>query len=134
MRWRINQQKRLHCVLNQDIALSKTLANEPEAIEEKVVEKALRPKLLEEFSGQRKIVDNLQIFIQAAKQRGDALDHVLLHGPPGLGKTTLSHIITNEIGANLKLPVLYLKNQVTSQDCSPTSSPVMCCLLTKFTA
>ena len=109
MRWRINQQKRLHCVLNQAIALSKTLANEPEAIEEKVVEKALRPKLLEEFSGQRKIVDNLQIFIQAAKQRGDALDHVLLHGPPGLGKTTLSHIITNEIGANLKLtsgPVL----------------------------
>jgi len=89
--------------------LSKELANEPAAPEEKLVEKALRPKLLEEFSGQKKIVDNLQIFIQAAKQRGDALDHVLLHGPPGLGKTTLSYIITNEIGANLKLtsgPVL----------------------------
>jgi holliday junction DNA helicase RuvB len=89
--------------------LSKTLANEPNTGEEKLVEKALRPKLLDEFSGQRKIVDNLQIFIQAAKQRGDALDHVLLHGPPGLGKTTLSHIITNELGAALKMtsgPVL----------------------------
>ena len=89
--------------------MSKTLANEPVGNEDKVVEKALRPKLLEEFSGQRKIVDNLQVFIQAAKKRGDALDHVLLHGPPGLGKTTLSHIITNEIGASLKLtsgPVL----------------------------
>jgi holliday junction DNA helicase RuvB len=89
--------------------MSKTLANEPNTGEEKLVEKALRPKLLDEFSGQRKIVDNLQIFIQAAKQRGDALDHVLLHGPPGLGKTTLSHIITNELGAALKMtsgPVL----------------------------
>jgi Holliday junction DNA helicase RuvB len=89
--------------------MSKTLANEPTTGEEKLVEKALRPKLLDEFSGQRKIVDNLQIFIQAAKQRGDALDHVLLHGPPGLGKTTLSHIITNENGAALKMtsgPVL----------------------------
>jgi Holliday junction DNA helicase RuvB len=89
--------------------LSKTLANEPANDEEKLVEKALRPKLLDEFSGQQKIVDNLQVFIQAAQKRGDALDHVLLHGPPGLGKTTLSHIITNELGANLKMtsgPVL----------------------------
>jgi holliday junction DNA helicase RuvB len=89
--------------------MSKQLASEPVAGEEKLVEKALRPKLLGEFSGQQKIVDNLQIFIQAAKQRGDALDHVLLHGPPGLGKTTLSHIITNELEASLKMtsgPVL----------------------------
>jgi holliday junction DNA helicase RuvB len=89
--------------------LSKQLANEPAVTEEKLIEKALRPKLLDEFSGQRKIVDNLQVFIQAAKQRGEALDHVLLHGPPGLGKTTLSHIITNELNASLKLtsgPVL----------------------------
>jgi len=71
--------------------------------EEKQVEKALRPKLLDDFSGQPKIVDNLQVFIQAAKLRGEALDHVLLHGPPGLGKTTLSHIISNELGASLKL-------------------------------
>lgn len=89
--------------------MAKELAHEPASGEEKQVEKALRPKLLEEFSGQQKIVDNLKVFIQAACQRGDALDHVLLHGPPGLGKTTLSHIIANELGANLKMssgPVL----------------------------
>ncbi len=77
--------------------------------DDKVIEKALRPKLLDEFSGQKKIIDNLKVFIEAAKQRNEALDHVLLHGPPGLGKTTLSHIISNEIGANLKMtsgPVL----------------------------
>ena len=77
--------------------------------EELVVEKALRPDRLQDFSGQPKIVENLQIFIQAALQRGEALDHVLLHGPPGLGKTTLSHIIANELGAELKMtsgPVL----------------------------
>ena len=85
------------------------MANEPQGSEDKVIEKALRPKLLDEFRGQQKIVDNLQIFIQAAKQRGDALDHVLLHGPPGLGKTTLSHIVANELEASLKMtsgPVL----------------------------
>jgi holliday junction DNA helicase RuvB len=77
--------------------------------EERQVEKALRPKLLEEFKGQPKIVENLQIFIAAARQRGDALDHVLLHGPPGLGKTTLSYIISSELGTNLRItsgPVL----------------------------
>ncbi len=77
--------------------------------EEKLVERALRPKALDDFSGQSKIVSNLKIFIGAAKLRGEALDHVLLHGPPGLGKTTLAHIISNELGANMKMtsgPVL----------------------------
>ena len=77
--------------------------------EEQQYERALRPKELDEFSGQEKIVENLRIFIQAARQRGEALDHVLLHGPPGLGKTTLSHIIANEMEAQLKMssgPVL----------------------------
>lgn len=77
--------------------------------DEKLIERALRPKELTDFSGQPKIVENLKIFIEATKQRGEALDHVLLHGPPGLGKTTLSHIIANELNANLKLssgPVL----------------------------
>lgn len=77
--------------------------------EDKQVEKTLRPQALADFSGQPKIVENLQIFIQAALQRGEALDHVLLHGPPGLGKTTLSYIIANELEADLKMssgPVL----------------------------
>ena len=77
--------------------------------EDQTVEKALRPQALGDFAGQPKLVANLQVFIAAAKQRGEALDHVLLHGPPGLGKTTLSHIISHELGAGLKMtsgPVL----------------------------
>ena len=72
-------------------------------------ENALRPLSFADFSGQQKIIDNLGIFVSAAKMREDALDHVLLHGPPGLGKTTLSSIIANELGVGLKLtsgPVL----------------------------
>lgn len=77
--------------------------------EEQQVEKSLRPTAIADFAGQPKIVDNLNIFIQAAKQRQESLDHVLLHGPPGLGKTTLSHIISNELESDLKMtsgPVL----------------------------
>lgn len=77
--------------------------------EEKTIERALRPVDFGDFKGQPKIVENLGVFIEATKRRGEALDHVLLHGPPGLGKTTLSHIIANELGANLKMtsgPVL----------------------------
>jgi len=67
------------------------------------IEQVLRPAEFTEFSGQLKVVDNLKIFVEAAKQRDEALDHVLLHGPPGLGKTTLSHIIANELGVGLKV-------------------------------
>ncbi|MBX9850621.1 MAG: Holliday junction branch migration DNA helicase RuvB [Cytophagaceae bacterium] len=76
---------------------------------DKEIERALRPLSFEDFSGQDKIVENLRVFVLAATQRGEALDHVLLHGPPGLGKTTLSHIIANELNSSIKIssgPVL----------------------------
>jgi len=76
---------------------------------EKDFENALRPLRFEDFSGQLKVVENLRIFVEAAKFRGEPLDHTLLHGPPGLGKTTLSNIIANELGVGFKLtsgPVL----------------------------
>ncbi|WP_313512917.1 MULTISPECIES: Holliday junction branch migration DNA helicase RuvB [unclassified Sphingobacterium] len=76
---------------------------------DKDLERVLRPQTFEDFTGQAKILENLSIFVKAAKLRAEALDHVLLHGPPGLGKTTLSHIIANEMGVGIKItsgPVL----------------------------
>ena len=76
---------------------------------EKDIEKALRPLAFDDFSGQEKIISNLRVFVQAARLRGEALDHTLLHGPPGLGKTTLSNIMANELGVGFKVtsgPVL----------------------------
>lgn len=79
------------------------------SVTELEIEQKLRPLRFDDFRGQQRTIENLKIFVQAAKMRGEALDHVLLHGPPGLGKTTLSNIIANELGVNLKItsgPVL----------------------------
>ena len=91
-------------IMNDDFEIEDSSLNEDFEYDQ-----VLRPKLFSDFEGQDKIVDNLKVFIQAAKQREEALDHVLLHGPPGLGKTTLANIITNELGVNIKVtsgPVL----------------------------
>lgn len=85
------------------------IRNEQRISSEQDFENALRPLRFADFNGQRQVVENLQVFVEAAKYRGEPLDHTLLYGPPGLGKTTLSNIIANELGVNIKItsgPVL----------------------------
>jgi Holliday junction DNA helicase RuvB len=78
------------------------IRDEAEGTTDKDLERVLRPKSFEDFTGQRQVLENLQIFVQAAKLRGESLDHVLLHGPPGLGKTTLAYIVSLEMGVGIK--------------------------------
>src|SRR5688572_23659878 len=103
--------------------------------DEREFEKALRPLSFSDFTGQHKVVDNIKVFVQAAKQRGEPLDHVLLHGPPGLGKTTLSHIIANELESNIKIRrALCWISPATWPACLRTSKRVTCSLSTRYTA
>lgn len=97
--------KHIFQTVNDDFDIRK----ETLGVGEKDFENALRPLRFSDFSGQKKVVENLEVFVEAAKYRGEPLDHTLLHGPPGLGKTTLSNIIANELGVGFKLtsgPVL----------------------------
>lgn len=76
--------------------------NEAAKTSDQELERVLRPRAFDDFTGQRQVLDNLQVFVAAARQRGEALDHVLLHGPPGLGKTTLANIVAQEMGVQIK--------------------------------
>ena len=89
--------------------MERVLSNEMQGVEE---EDTLRPSTLKEYIGQAQLKENLAVFIQAAKQRNEALDHVLLYGPPGLGKTTLSYILANEMGGHIKTTKMCIRDRI----------------------
>ncbi len=109
--WNPKFKKQTRFLPSQEVAMNENLdpTNENFSPEELDVEKKLRPLSFDDFTGQEQVLENLQIFVQAANLRSEALDHTLFHGPPGLGKTTLAHILANELNVGIKItsgPVL----------------------------
>src|SRR5258706_1207035 len=90
--------------LAMSVETDRLISAKPSSPQEEQIERSLRPATLAEYVGQEKVRGQLEIFIEAARRRGEALDHVLLFGPPGLGKTTLSHLIARKLGVNLRPP------------------------------
>ena len=121
-------------IQHDEFSSARLIAPQPQTPQEEAIERALRPKTLIDYVGQAKIREQLDIFIRAARQRNEPLDHVLLFGPPGLGKTTLAHILAQVMGVNLRQtsgPVL--ERAATWRHYSPILSDTTFFLSTRFT-